>query len=193
MPLTEPTQGGVARNEPDDADLLAGVADGDRGALEELYRRHAPWLYLRLGRRCADSTMVEEAVQDTFVTVWNKARTWKGDGEVAAFIWGIGVRTLMARMRPRAPLLQRLSRRRTDDDPRAGLGITPVTEFPQVDTGAKREASGRRRLSQAAPKPDTQRSLGEHGDEGDEIGWMQGLSSRLSAYSLDTEPGEPVD
>ena len=78
----------------------------------------------------------------------------------------------------------------TDDDPRAGLGITPVTEFPQLDTGAKREASGRRRLSQAAPKPDTQRSLGEPGDEGDEIGWMQGLSSRLSAYSLDTEPGE---
>ena len=83
-----------------------------------------------------------------------------------------------------------------DDDPRAGLGITPVTEFPEVDTSAKREASGRRRLTQPASKPDTQRSLGEPGDEGDEIGWMQGLSSRLSAYSLDTEPdaaGEPDD
>lgn len=77
-----------------------------------------------------------------------------------------------------------------DDDPRAGLGITPVTEFPQVDTGAKREATGRRRLSQPASKPDTQRSLGDPGDEGEEIGWMQGLSSRLSAYSLDAEPGE---
>jgi hypothetical protein len=84
----------------------------------------------------------------------------------------------------------------TDDDPRAGLGITPVTEFPQVDAGAKREASGRRRLSQPAAKPDTQRSLGEPGDEGEEIGWMQGLSSRLSAYSLDSDPseaGEPAD
>ena len=77
----------------------------------------------------------------------------------------------------------------TDDDPRAGLGINPVTEFPQVDA-AKREASGRRRLSQPAAKPDTQRSLGEPGDDGEEIGWMQGLSSRLSAYSLDAEPSE---
>jgi acetyl-CoA synthetase/medium-chain acyl-CoA synthetase len=83
-----------------------------------------------------------------------------------------------------------------DDDPRAGLGITPVTEFPQVDSGARREAPARRRISQPADKPDTQRSLGEPGDEGEEIGWMQGLSSRLSAYSLDTEPGaagEPHD
>jgi hypothetical protein len=59
-----------------------------------------------------------------------------------------------------------------------------------VDTGAKRDASGRRRLSQPASKPDTQRSLGEPGDEGEEIGWMQGLSSRLSAYSLDSDPSE---
>ena len=81
----------------------------------------------------------------------------------------------------------------TDDDPRAGLGITPVTEFPQVDAGAKREASGRRRLSQPAAKPDTQRSLGEPGDEGEEIGWMQGLSSRLSAYSLDSDPSEAAE
>ena len=81
----------------------------------------------------------------------------------------------------------------TDDDPRAGLGITPVTEFPQVDAGAKREASVRRRLSQPAAKPDTQRSLGEPGDEGEEIGWMQGLSSRLSAYSLDSDPSEAAE
>ena len=58
------------------------------------------------------------------------------------------------------------------------------------------QASGRRRLSPPAAKPDTQRSLGEPGDEAEEIGWMQGLSSRLSAYSLDSDPseaGEPAD
>ena len=82
------------------------------------------------------------------------------------------------------------------EDPRAGLGIKPPTEFPQADTGGQRETGERKRSSSPAAKPDTQRSLGEPGDEGDEVGWMQGLSSRLSAYSLDTnppEPGEPDD
>jgi RNA polymerase sigma-70 factor, ECF subfamily len=131
------TQGGVAQNEPDDAELLALVADGDRGALEALYGRHAPWLYLRLGRRCADQTLVEESVQDTFVTLWSKAGRWKGDGEVAAYIWGIGVRTLMNRMRPRAPLLQRLAGRRSDDlesaEERVMLGIEHGELGPAID------------------------------------------------------------
>ncbi len=97
-----------------DAALVAALRDGDRRALEMLYRRHAPWLVLRLSHRCADDGLVDEALQDTFVTVWKKAGSWTGDGEVAAWIWGISIRTLMSRMRPRAPLMARLSARRSE-------------------------------------------------------------------------------
>ncbi|NRQ31183.1 RNA polymerase sigma factor [Nonomuraea sp. NN258] len=85
----------------DDARLLAAVADGDRRALEILYARHAPWLVIRLTRRCADPALVDEAVQDTFVAVWRTARAWRGKGEVAAWIWGIGVRRLLDQLRRR--------------------------------------------------------------------------------------------
>ena len=37
-----------------DGALLAAVAEGNPAALEDLYRRHAGWLSLRLARRCAD-------------------------------------------------------------------------------------------------------------------------------------------
>jgi RNA polymerase sigma-70 factor (ECF subfamily) len=88
-----------------DHELVLAVADGDRAALGVLYDRHAPWLLLRLARRCADRTFVEEAVQDTFVTIWQKAGTYdQHAGAVPAWIWGIGVRKLMNRMRPRRPL-----------------------------------------------------------------------------------------
>lgn len=131
------TQGSVAREEPGDASLLGAVADGDRRALEALYRRHAAWLYVRLGRRCADAQVVEEVVQDTFVTVWAKAGQWSGEGEVAAYIWGIAVRTLMNRMRPRAPLLQRLARRRSEElesaEDRVLLGIEHGELGPAID------------------------------------------------------------
>ena len=90
---------------PTDADLLAAVAAGDRRAFADLYQRHAPWLVLRLGRRCADPGLVDEAVQDTFVAVWRAARHWDGRGEVAAWIWGIGVRRLIDGLRKHHPVV----------------------------------------------------------------------------------------
>ena len=82
-----------------DAALVAAVGRGDRDALEALYRRHVPFLYLRLSRRCADPTLVEEAVQDTFVAVWREARRFRSDGDVGAWIWGIGIRRLIDQLR----------------------------------------------------------------------------------------------
>ena len=56
-----------------DSDLLAAVADGDRGALRELHDNHVVWLTARLRRRCSDRDAVAEAVQDTFVAIWKGA------------------------------------------------------------------------------------------------------------------------
>lgn len=89
---------GTPHDESDGA-LLAAVVDGDRAALRTLYERHAPWLVLRLARRCADPGLVEEVVQDTFVAVWKGAKRYRGQGEVAAWIWGIGIRRLIDRLR----------------------------------------------------------------------------------------------
>jgi RNA polymerase sigma-70 factor (ECF subfamily) len=85
----------------EDKELLERVGEGDLAALRELYDRHAPWLTVRFSRRCADPGIVEEAVQDTFVAVWRGARRYRAQGEVAAWIWGIGVRKLIDRLRPR--------------------------------------------------------------------------------------------
>lgn len=91
-----------------DEELLAAVADADRGALRELFARHEPWLALRLARRCADPAIVDTAVQDTFLAVWRKPGGWRGDGEVAAWLWGIAVRSMLHQLRPRANVLERL-------------------------------------------------------------------------------------
>ena len=91
-----------------DAELLAAVRDADRGALHELFVRHEPWLAIRLSRRCADPTIVDTAVQDTFLAVWRKPSAWRGDGEVAAWLWGIAVRSMLHQLRPRANVVERL-------------------------------------------------------------------------------------
>ncbi|MDQ3569200.1 MAG: RNA polymerase sigma factor [Actinomycetota bacterium] len=89
------------RGEPSDGDLVAAIAEGDRSAFDQLYARHFPWLHLRLSRRCADPGLVEEAIQDTFLTIWKKSRSYRGQGDVGAWVWGIGIRQLLNRMRRR--------------------------------------------------------------------------------------------
>ncbi len=92
-----------------DADLIAAVAMKDRGALRVLHERHTPWLLARLRRRCGDSDVVAEAVQDTWVAVW-KSPGWDGRGEVGAWLWGIGIRRLIGVQRRRnrwAPAIDR--------------------------------------------------------------------------------------
>lgn len=91
-----------------DGQLLAAVADGSAAALEVLYRRHASWLVVRLGRRCADPTVVDEVLQDTFVSVWKGAGHYAGQGDVAAWVWAIAIRRLVDAFRRRPPVAYHL-------------------------------------------------------------------------------------
>jgi len=110
-----PPQEEVAVTTPNrtDVDLLGAVADGDRRALEVLYRRNAPWLVARLRRRCSDTGTVDEVLQDTFVAVWRGAGRYDGRGEVGSWLWGIAVRRLVDAVRrsPRALALPEVPER----------------------------------------------------------------------------------
>jgi len=85
--------------ERDDAALLRAVAHGDEEALAALYDRHAGWLTVRMTRRCAMPDVVDHAIQDTFLALWREAGAYRGSGDVAAFIWGIGIRRLIGAIR----------------------------------------------------------------------------------------------
>ncbi len=87
----------------EDRALVARIVREDRGALEQLYRRHAPWLIPRLESRCGDPELADLALQDTFVSVWKSAGRYRGDGQVAAWLWGIAVRRLIDQLRKRRP------------------------------------------------------------------------------------------
>jgi RNA polymerase sigma-70 factor, ECF subfamily len=86
-----------------DARLLRAVAGGDEIALRVLYQRHAGWLFARLLRRCNDEDVSCDVLQDTFLAIWSGAARWRDDGEVAAWIWGIGIRRLCPGCAPGHP------------------------------------------------------------------------------------------
>ena len=46
-------------------------------------------------------------MQDTFVAVWRGAARYRASGEVPAWIWGIGIRRLISRLRQRPAAITR--------------------------------------------------------------------------------------
>jgi RNA polymerase sigma-70 factor (ECF subfamily) len=82
-----------------DSELIGAIADGDTSALHVLYDRHAPWMSVRLLRRCNDRAAVAEVLQDTFVAVWRGAGGFREEGEAAGWLWGIAIRRLVSRLR----------------------------------------------------------------------------------------------
>ena len=94
--------------ERDDAALLRAMTRGDEEALAALYDRHAGWLTIRMTRRCAMPDVVDHAVQDTFLALWRAPGAYRGSGDVAAFIWGIGIRRLIDAIRRESSPRRRL-------------------------------------------------------------------------------------
>jgi RNA polymerase sigma-70 factor (ECF subfamily) len=84
----------------DDNALLKAVAGGDDLALRELFEGHAPWMAARL-RRSMRPDAVEDVLQETFIAIWKSARSFKGEGEVGAWLWGIARRQAAIWLRKR--------------------------------------------------------------------------------------------
>jgi len=81
-----------------DEQLVRRVAHGDRDAFDELYRRTAPWLALRLRRRCADEQIVSEVMQEAYLAVWRASGSFVGaraGGSAAGWLWTIAARRLV--------------------------------------------------------------------------------------------------
>ena len=59
-----------------DGQLITRVAEGDRPAFEELYRRYARAVLGLALRRLGDRGRAEDAAQEAFVAIWRSARTY---------------------------------------------------------------------------------------------------------------------
>jgi RNA polymerase sigma-70 factor (ECF subfamily) len=89
--------------EPSDAELLQRVGTGDRSAFELLYRRYARAVLGLALRRLGDRGRAEEAVQETFTSVWRSASSYKPErGPGAPWLYAVARHAIVDRFRARA-------------------------------------------------------------------------------------------
>ncbi|RYC10783.1 RNA polymerase sigma factor [Nocardioides zhouii] len=140
------TDGGWAQ--ASDAELVVGVRAEDWGALHELFLRHGPWLTARLTHRCADTSIVDEAVSDTFLAVWRNPG-WRAEGEVGAWLWGIAIRSLLHRLQPRRDVVDLLVTLRSSDAASAEEEVLARVQYSTVGVALERLSPELRAVVQA--------------------------------------------
>lgn len=69
--------------------LLDQIIERDSAALEQLYDRHAGPVYHLILRIVKVERLAEEILQDVFWRAWENATAFRGDGEVAAWLYRI--------------------------------------------------------------------------------------------------------
>jgi RNA polymerase sigma-70 factor (ECF subfamily) len=85
-----------------DADLIADVAEGDRGAFDELHRRYARSVLGIALRRIGDRGRAEDATQETFASIWRSAgRFDPSRGEATSWLYTVARNAIVDGLRRR--------------------------------------------------------------------------------------------
>ena len=83
-----------------DGELIARVGDGDASAFELLYRRYARPVFALALRRLGDRGRAEDAVQETFASIWRSAGSYRRDrGPGAPWLYAVARNAIVDRRR----------------------------------------------------------------------------------------------
>jgi RNA polymerase sigma-70 factor, ECF subfamily len=85
-----------------DSELLRRVGNGDGNAFELLYRRYARPVFGLALRKLGDRTRAEDAVQETFTSVWRSARSYRPErGPGAPWLYAVARNAIVDGIRSR--------------------------------------------------------------------------------------------
>jgi RNA polymerase sigma-70 factor (ECF subfamily) len=88
-----------------DGDLIQRVGIGDRNAFEALYRRFARPVFGLALRRLGDRGRAEDALQETFTSIWRSASTYRPErGPGAPWLYAVARNAIVDRGRSRVEI-----------------------------------------------------------------------------------------
>jgi RNA polymerase sigma-70 factor (ECF subfamily) len=88
--------------EESDGELIRRVGDGDHDAFEKLYARYVRSVFGLALRRLGDREQAEDAVQETFASIWRSARSYRSErGPGAPWLYTVARNAIVDRARSR--------------------------------------------------------------------------------------------
>ncbi|MDB6094104.1 MAG: polymerase subunit sigma-70 [Verrucomicrobia bacterium] len=156
-----------------DAELLSRTAGGDRDAFSQLYDRFARPLYATSLRILNNAAEAEDIVQDVFLALWEKARSFEAS-RGSAFGWAVTLtrNRSIDRLRLRARRAELLTQTSAED-----AGTQPSDAGPDsADLLVGKEHAGAVRAAVASLPPEQKRAL--------ELAFFDGLTQQEISAKL---------
>lgn len=150
------------------------ITVGSADALAELYDRHAQTVYNLIFRIVRDEGVADELLQETFWQVWQKAEQFRGDGEVAAWLFRV------ARNKSLDELRRRKARPATEPDTLTEELAPPAKD--DVEKTAEKSWQAQRVHQALREIPDEQRRCLD-------LAYFRGLTHRQIAEYMDLPMG----
>jgi len=159
----------------DERFLIARAQQGDRDAARSLYETHVRRIHRLVFRLCGDEEMARDLTQDTFIRVFDKLSTFRGDSAFATWVHRIAVTVTLNGLRK-----ERRLRRGADD-------LDVATDLPAPADNVDPDLRAKLRAAIEALPPGARASVILHDIEGythAEIGAMLGIAEGTSKARL---------
>lgn len=159
--------------------LLRQVVQQDRAAFRDVYRQSASKLTGVLTRMLKDRAEVEDALQDVYIRVWQRAAQFDGArGTGMGWLVAIARNVALDRLRARPEARGYTQVTARDDDPGTDPGTDPVARLPAAGPGAEDQlvaAADARRIVECFDTLEDDRAAAVRG------AYLQGLSYQALA------------
>ena len=100
MPTTTPPFAATpAAPVPSDEELVARARAKDFAAFEQLLDRYEDKIFRLAYRFVRNETEAKEILQDTFLTIWRKLDTFKGDSQFGSWLYRVATNAALMRLR----------------------------------------------------------------------------------------------
>lgn len=81
----------LERAEASDPELIERAKQGDKSAFKQLYQRHHSRVYALCFRLTGQTSLAEEATQDSFVRLWQKLPQFRGESQFTTWLHSLTV------------------------------------------------------------------------------------------------------
>ena len=122
-----PPVSSVATDTLSEAQVIQRAREGDRTALEYLYRLHSRRVYAVCLRMLADPTEAEDLTQEAFLLLFRKIHTFRGESAFSTWLHRLVVNLVLMHLRKKSPPIVSIEATPDSDDD---------TYSPSIDMGA---------------------------------------------------------
>ena len=89
------------RSEGDERSLIERVKAGDHEAFEAIFRLHVTKVYRQAFKLVGNEAEAEEVVQEVFLTIYEKAKTFRGESAFSTWLYRLTVNVALTKLRRR--------------------------------------------------------------------------------------------